>query len=116
VATKIAGFAGKALSKPKHYSFCYRIVVLTIMLIFIFCQYYFSWLENNLDRSALFENWESDFFQMRFYVVLTIKLRQVGSSESKKLAERIPGRYCTPEYLAPAKRGFAKQAGGCALF
>ena len=37
---------------------------------------------------ALFENWESEFLQMGLYVVLTIKLRQKGSSESKKLYEK----------------------------
>lgn len=31
------------------------------------------------------ENWESEFLQMAFFVVLTIFLRQKGSSESKKL-------------------------------
>lgn len=34
---------------------------------------------------ATFENWESEFLQMGFYVLLTISLRQKGSSESKKL-------------------------------
>jgi hypothetical protein len=34
---------------------------------------------------ALFENWESEFLQMGLYVVLTIWLRQKGSSESKQL-------------------------------
>jgi hypothetical protein len=32
-----------------------------------------------------FENWESEFLQMAAFVVLTVKLRQKGSSESKKL-------------------------------
>ncbi|GAB3300408.1 DUF6766 family protein [Hymenobacter tenuis] len=36
---------------------------------------------------ATFENWESEFLQMGLYVVLTIWLRQRGSSESKKLYE-----------------------------
>src|SRR4028118_1784033 len=36
---------------------------------------------------ATFENWESEFLQMGLYVVLTIWLRQKGSSESKKLYE-----------------------------
>lgn len=35
--------------------------------------------------SATFENFESEFLQMALYVVLTISLRQIGSSESKKL-------------------------------
>jgi hypothetical protein len=34
---------------------------------------------------ATFENWESEFLQMGMYVVLTVKLRQRGSSESKPL-------------------------------
>jgi hypothetical protein len=33
------------------------------------------------------ENWESEFLQMAAYVILTIFLRQKGSSESKKLDE-----------------------------
>ena len=47
---------------------------------------------------AVFENWESEFFQMGAFVLMTIALRQKGSSESKPLAEpsasasRPPGR------------------------
>ncbi len=33
---------------------------------------------------ATFENWESEFLQMAFYVLLTIGLFQKGSSESKR--------------------------------
>lgn len=36
---------------------------------------------------ATFENWESEFLQMFLYIILTISLRQKGSSESKKLDE-----------------------------
>src|SRR5687768_4565520 len=36
---------------------------------------------------ATFENWESEFLQMGAYVLLTVWLRQRGSSESKKLGE-----------------------------
>ncbi|MDQ3930066.1 MAG: hypothetical protein M3328_13085, partial [Chloroflexota bacterium] len=39
---------------------------------------------------AIFENWESEFLQMGTYVVLTIFLRQKGSSESKKLEGKEP--------------------------
>jgi hypothetical protein len=44
---------------------------------------------------ATFENWESEFLQMWIYVVLTVYLRQIGSSESKKLngleeVDRVP--------------------------
>ena len=34
---------------------------------------------------ATFENWESEFLQMMLYVLLTVSLRQKGSSESKGL-------------------------------
>ena len=34
---------------------------------------------------ALFENWESEFLQMGIFVVLSIRLRQKGSAESKPL-------------------------------
>jgi len=34
---------------------------------------------------ATFENWESEFLQMMLYVLLTVSLRQKGSSESKPL-------------------------------
>jgi hypothetical protein len=37
-----------------------------------------------------FENWESEFLQMGMYVLLTISLRQAGSSESKDLDEKEP--------------------------
>lgn len=35
--------------------------------------------------SATFENWESEFLQMGMYVLLTVKLRQRGSAESRPL-------------------------------
>ena len=38
---------------------------------------------------ATFENWESEFLQMAMYVVLTIKLRQLGSAESKPVGGAI---------------------------
>lgn len=37
---------------------------------------------------STFENWESEFLQMGLFVVLTIFLKQKGSSESKKLDEK----------------------------
>ena len=40
--------------------------------------------------SSLFENWESEFLQMRTYVVLTAYLMQRGSPESKDLDEPSP--------------------------
>ena len=37
---------------------------------------------------TIFENWESEFLQMGFYVILTVFLFQKGSSESKKPDEK----------------------------
>jgi hypothetical protein len=41
-------------------------------------------------QESTFENWESEFLQMAAFVILTIFLRQKGSSESKKLEGREP--------------------------
>jgi len=38
---------------------------------------------------ATFENWESEFLQMGMYVVLTVRLRQRGSAESKPFDEHV---------------------------
>ena len=35
--------------------------------------------------SATFENWESEFLQMGMYVLLTVRLRQQGSAESRPM-------------------------------
>ena len=39
---------------------------------------------------SVFENWESEFLQMAAFVLLTIALRQKGSSESKDLEKKEP--------------------------
>lgn len=44
-----------------------------------------SYLGSGHFIQATFENWESEFLQMALFVVLTIFLRQKGSSESKKM-------------------------------
>ncbi|WP_432714220.1 DUF6766 family protein [Pedobacter sp.] len=71
-------------------------------------QAFFGWKEHNLELqqknagtlrfgnylksghfiSATFENFESEFLQMALYVLLTIKLRQLGSAESKSLDKK----------------------------
>ena len=43
-----------------------------------------SYLHSGHFIQSTFENWESEFLQMALFVVLTISLRQKGSSESKK--------------------------------
>lgn len=44
-----------------------------------------SYLQSGHFISATFENFESEFLQMMLYVLLTVKLRQIGSAESKKI-------------------------------
>ena len=43
----------------------------------------FQYLASGHFIEAFFENWESEFFQMGAFVLLTVKLRQKGSSEAK---------------------------------
>lgn len=50
--------------------------------------YFSQYLRSGHFFQATFENWESEFFQMGAYVILTIMLRQKGSSESKSLTEK----------------------------
>ena len=93
----------------KQLSFFYKnglsITLIVLMLLFWAGQFVTGWKEHNQDlaefnqpalsakqyaisghfASATFENWESEFLQMAFYVLLTISLRQKGSSESKKI-------------------------------
>jgi len=113
-------------------SFIYRnslsIVVLALMLFFWSCQFITGMKVLNAERKekgfpqfsaieysksghfiqATFENWESEFLQMAFYVFLTIFLRQKGSSESKSLykkeeVDRIP--MLRPNAPWPVKKG-----------
>ena len=46
-----------------------------------------AYLRSGHFLEATFENWESEFLQMGLYVLLTVWLRQRGSSESKQLYE-----------------------------
>jgi hypothetical protein len=125
------------MKEQKKYSFFYRnglsIVLLAAMLVFLSGQFYTGWQDHNEERkekgqaelnvgeyftsghfiSATFENWESEFLQMAIYVLLTVKLRQLGSSESKKLkgqegwdeeeVDREPKP--SPEAPAPVRKG-----------
>jgi hypothetical protein len=49
---------------------------------------YRGYLRSGHFVEATFENWESEFLQMAAYVLLTVFLRQKGSSESKGLTGR----------------------------
>ncbi len=92
-------------------SFLYRnglgLTILAFMFIFLVAQFITGWQVRNEEMKeegraplsvreyassghfiqATFENWESEFLQMAIYVLLTISLRQEGSSESKKINE-----------------------------
>jgi hypothetical protein len=96
----------------KNHSFIYRnglsLVLLLLFLGSFSGQVLTGWKEYNEEREkyhqssvelgtylytghflqTTFENWESEFLQMGLYVLLTISLRQKGSSESKKLDEK----------------------------
>lgn len=44
-----------------------------------------EYLQSGHFVSAIFENWESEFLQMGLYVLLTVRLRQKGSAESRPM-------------------------------
>jgi hypothetical protein len=56
-----------------------------------------EYLQSGHFLQTTFENWESEFLQMALFVVLTVSLRQKGSSESKKFEPEEVDR-------APSKR------------
>ena len=90
-------------------SFLYRnslsIVLLILMILSLSGQFFTGWKTENKELiengkaaltlgqyihsghfiQATFENWESEFLQMMLYVLLTVSLRQKGSSESKSI-------------------------------
>ncbi|MDR2235877.1 MAG: hypothetical protein LBE92_07115 [Chryseobacterium sp.] len=93
-------------------SFFYRnslsIVLLILMISCLLGQFFTGWKTENKELAehgrsmlslgeyihsghfiqATFENWESEFLQMMLYILLTVSLRQKGSSESKSLEEK----------------------------
>ncbi len=82
--------------------------MLTLMLFFVFGQFITGLKVYNEEREeagasaissiqyinsghflqSTFENWESEFLQMAFYIYFTIFLRQMGSAESKDLDKK----------------------------
>jgi hypothetical protein len=106
------------------------IVLFALFLIFLGGQAVTGWSEYNSEQrdhhshgvgfasylttghfgEAVFENWESEFLQMSSYIVLTIWLRQRGSSESKAMSgsqdiDRDPRRTRKARVPWPVKRG-----------
>lgn len=53
-------------------------------------EYYTSYIVSGDFIEGVFENWESEFLQMWALVVLTIFLKQKGSSDSKPLRSKAP--------------------------
>ena len=120
----------------KKYSFLYRnglcLVFLAFMIISITGQIYTGWKEHNefLNEhrvssqsivtylqsghflQATFENWESEFFQMALFVILTIFLRQQGSSESRSCDEETIDR---SELLPKKDSPWSVKKGGLIL-
>jgi hypothetical protein len=72
---------------------------------------YGEFLRTSEFGETVFENWESEFLQMGFYVILTVFLYQRGSSESKKHdgtdeVEEDPGKHRNdPHAPGPVRRG-----------
>ena len=120
------------MSKKRSNSFFYKnglsIVIIVLMIVFLTAQTCTGWSEKNREEQehgrpqlslteyltsghfiqATFENWESEFLQMALYVLLTVSLRQQGSSESKSLyddeeVDREPKPHPTAPW--PVKRG-----------
>ena len=46
---------------------------------------YLTYLQTSDFAESVFENWESEFLQMAFYIFLTVFLQQKGSAESKDM-------------------------------
>jgi hypothetical protein len=66
-------------------------------------------------REATFENFESEFLQMGAYVLLTVWLRQKGSSESKPLDESTPQDEDPKTHRDDPDAPWAVRKGGVAL-
>ncbi|MFL9832626.1 DUF6766 family protein [Chryseobacterium terrae] len=123
----------KKTSKP---GFFYRnslgIVLLFLMILCLIGQFFTGFNTENKElaehgKSALsfseyfqsghfiqatFENWESEFLQMMLYVLLTISLRQKGSSESKSLTGK---EDVDQEPIAHSKAPWPVKKGGIYL-
>jgi hypothetical protein len=72
---------------------------------------YSEFLRTSEFGETVFENWESEFLQMGFYVILTVFLYQRGSAESKKHdgtdeVEEAPEQHRdNPDAPSPVRRG-----------
>ncbi|HEL5613648.1 hypothetical protein JY409_15900 [Stenotrophomonas maltophilia] len=78
---------------------------------------FWDYLASGHFSSATFENWESEFLQMGMYVLLTVRLRQAGSAESRPLdpAEEKPRVESGPVPWPVRKGGVWKSLYGHSL-
>jgi hypothetical protein len=76
---------------------------------------YVSYLGSHHFWEATTENWESEFFQMGIYVILTAFLFQRGSSESKSLSEPSPQDADPRKKPVPRKAPWPVRRGGWVL-
>lgn len=118
----------KIIKKSFFYNNGLSIVLLLLMCIFLTGQFISGMNEKNKERlenkhpsltvseyfqsghfiQATFENWESEFLQMTLFILLTVCLKQKGSSESKKLhgkeeVDRFPKPHTNAPF--PVKKG-----------
>jgi len=70
---------------------------------------WFDYLHEGHFLSATFENWESEFFQMGAYVLLTVYLRQKGSAESRSFKPEPPRIEEGPTPALAKRRGIARK-------
>jgi hypothetical protein len=71
---------------------------------------YSEYLRSGTFIEATFENWESEFFQMGAFVLLSAFLKQKGAGESKRLSEedevdQDPRKEARPDSPGPVHRG-----------
>ena len=64
-----------------------------------------QYLRSGAFASTLYENWESEFLQMLLFVLLTVALRQKGSSESRPFEPEEPEPTPLREAPWPVRRG-----------
>ena len=76
---------------------------------------YFAYLNSHHFWEATTENWESEFFQMSIYVLLTSFLFQRGSSESKKLDASNPQDEDPREHRVKSDAPWPVRRGGWVL-
>ena len=76
---------------------------------------YVEYLRSNHFLEATMENWESEFLQMFFFVVLTVFLYQKGSAESKKPDEKEPVDRNPPKSRNKKNVPWPVRKGGIAL-